>query len=215
MLLSMGKEHLYVWEKTAGHAPRGRGRRAPAGPLPERAHAPHRGQGGQDRADRRLRRPVPGGCGAAQRRQRRGRDHDRHPPHQHRGAPGGQAGGHPHHPPGHRGAKLAAAEAAGGADAPALPAPPGSSRPAGSSPPAARSASGLIQDTFTPVIVDKLAAYGIEVTEHCLPGDDRGAITAAALDFRRQGPGSDPLHRRHERGPGRPDPRRHQGHRGG
>ena len=48
-------------------------------------------------------------------------------------------------------------------------------------------AKGLIQDTFTPVIVDKLAAYGITVTEHCLPGDDRAAITAAALDFHAKG----------------------------
>ena len=36
-------------------------------------------------------------------------------------------------------------------------------------------AKGLIQDAFTPVIVDKLAACGITVTEHCLPGDDRAA----------------------------------------
>ena len=48
-------------------------------------------------------------------------------------------------------------------------------------------AGGLIEDSFTPVIVDKLAAYGITVTEHCLPGDDRAAITAAALAFRDKG----------------------------
>ena len=48
-------------------------------------------------------------------------------------------------------------------------------------------AKGLIRDSFTPVIVDKLAAYGITVTEHCLPGDDRAAITAAALDFHAKG----------------------------
>ncbi len=48
-------------------------------------------------------------------------------------------------------------------------------------------AKGLIADAFTPVIVDKLAAYGITVTEHCLPGDDRAAITAAALDFHAKG----------------------------
>ena len=48
-------------------------------------------------------------------------------------------------------------------------------------------AKGLIADAFTPVIVDKLAAYGITVTEHCLPGDDRGAITAAALDLHAKG----------------------------
>ena len=48
-------------------------------------------------------------------------------------------------------------------------------------------AKGLIADAFTPVIVDKLATYGITVTEHCLPGDDRAAITAAALDFHAKG----------------------------
>ena len=48
-------------------------------------------------------------------------------------------------------------------------------------------ANGLIQDAFTPVIIDKLASYGIEVTEHCLPGDDRAAITAAALDYHARG----------------------------
>ena len=48
-------------------------------------------------------------------------------------------------------------------------------------------AKGLIQDAFTPVIVDKLAQYGIQVTEHCLPGDDRAAITQAVLDFHQKG----------------------------
>ena len=48
-------------------------------------------------------------------------------------------------------------------------------------------AKGLIQDAFTPVIIDKLAQYGIQVTEHCLPGDDRAAITQAVLDFHRKG----------------------------
>lgn len=48
-------------------------------------------------------------------------------------------------------------------------------------------AKGLIQDAFTPVVVRKLADYGISITEHCLPGDDRGAITDAALDFHRKG----------------------------
>ena len=44
-------------------------------------------------------------------------------------------------------------------------------------------ANGLIQDAFTPVLIEKLKRYGITVTQHCLPGDNRGAITAAALDF--------------------------------
>ena len=40
-----------------------------------------------------------------------------------------------------------------------------------------------IQDTFTPVIVEKLKAYGIEVTRHCTPGDDMDAIIQAALEY--------------------------------
>ena len=48
-------------------------------------------------------------------------------------------------------------------------------------------AKGLVQDSFTPVVKEKLAAYGITVTHHCLPGDDRAAITAAALDFHAKG----------------------------
>jgi molybdenum cofactor synthesis domain-containing protein len=46
---------------------------------------------------------------------------------------------------------------------------------------------GRIKDTFTPVIVDKLAAFGIEVTQHHLPGDDMEAITAAVLDCKEKG----------------------------
>lgn len=48
-------------------------------------------------------------------------------------------------------------------------------------------AKGLIQDTFTPVIIKKLEQYGISVTEHATPGDDREAITAAALEFKNRG----------------------------
>ena len=48
-------------------------------------------------------------------------------------------------------------------------------------------AKGIIQDTFTPVIIEKLAAYGIEVTHHCTPGDDMAAITKAALDYHAAG----------------------------
>lgn len=46
---------------------------------------------------------------------------------------------------------------------------------------------GRIQDTFTPVIIEKLAAYGIQVTRHCTPGDDREAITKAVLDDKAAG----------------------------
>lgn len=37
-------------------------------------------------------------------------------------------------------------------------------------------AKGLIEDTFTPVVVDKLAAYGVEVTWRSMPGDDMDGI---------------------------------------
>ena len=48
-------------------------------------------------------------------------------------------------------------------------------------------ACGLIEDSFTPVVIEKLAAYGIAVTQRCLPGDDRAAITAAALAYKAKG----------------------------
>ncbi len=48
-------------------------------------------------------------------------------------------------------------------------------------------ASGLIQDTFTPVIREKLSDFGITVTEHYLPGDDSEGITAAIHACREAG----------------------------
>ncbi len=47
--------------------------------------------------------------------------------------------------------------------------------------------SGRIEDTFTPVIVKKLAQFGVEVTHHAFPGDDMAAITAKALEFHEAG----------------------------
>ena len=48
-------------------------------------------------------------------------------------------------------------------------------------------AAGRIQDTFTPVIVEKLAEYGVEVVAHCTLADDPQAITAAINDDLAQG----------------------------
>ena len=48
-------------------------------------------------------------------------------------------------------------------------------------------AKGRIEDTFTPVIVSKLRRYGIEVTHHCTPGDEMQAITAAANEYHAAG----------------------------
>ena len=42
---------------------------------------------------------------------------------------------------------------------------------------------GRIADTFTPVIEDKLAEYGIAVTQHVTLSDDPAAITAAIQDM--------------------------------
>lgn len=43
---------------------------------------------------------------------------------------------------------------------------------------------GLIQDTFTPVVEEKLRAYGIQMTEHILSDDGMDHITAAIATMR-------------------------------
>lgn len=46
---------------------------------------------------------------------------------------------------------------------------------------------GRIKDTFTPVIRDKLAAYGIEVLEQKVCNDDMEKITGAILELKEKG----------------------------
>lgn len=46
---------------------------------------------------------------------------------------------------------------------------------------------GLITDTFTPVLEEKVGEYGCSALGHVCPGDDPDAITAAILDYKRQG----------------------------
>ena len=46
---------------------------------------------------------------------------------------------------------------------------------------------GRIQDTFTPVIQEKLAEYGCEMTEHVILNDDHQKITAAIQDMLAKG----------------------------
>ncbi len=48
-------------------------------------------------------------------------------------------------------------------------------------------ASGLIEDAFTPVMVRKLAEYGIEATYTAKPGDEIGAVVAAIDEARAAG----------------------------
>ncbi len=44
---------------------------------------------------------------------------------------------------------------------------------------------GRIEDRFTPVVREKLAAYGIETTQHAVTDDDVGHVTAAIETMRR------------------------------
>lgn len=48
-------------------------------------------------------------------------------------------------------------------------------------------AKGLIEDSFTPVVEKKLAAFGIETVRSCRPGDDMAAITREILDAKSAG----------------------------
>lgn len=48
-------------------------------------------------------------------------------------------------------------------------------------------AKGLIQDSFTPVVERKLAVFGIETVERRMPGDDMEAIANAILEVRSAG----------------------------
>ena len=84
----------------------------------------------------------------------------------HRRARGRQARGHARDPAHHRGEKSSGRRSRRRADAPLLVAArPMCARRRASSPPAARSKSGRIKDTFTPVVMDKLRAFGIETLE--------------------------------------------------
>lgn len=46
---------------------------------------------------------------------------------------------------------------------------------------------GRIQDTFTPVVVEKLKKYHIQTEEHRMPGDDKKKITEAILELKAKG----------------------------
>ena len=46
---------------------------------------------------------------------------------------------------------------------------------------------GRIQDTFTPVVVEKLKIYGMEVAEHIVVNDDMESIKQAILDLKEKG----------------------------
>lgn len=46
---------------------------------------------------------------------------------------------------------------------------------------------GRIQDTFTPIVVKKLESYGIQITDHVILGDEKEKITEAILEMKKKG----------------------------
>lgn len=82
--------------------------------------------------------------------------------------------------------KLAAAKAAAG-EKPLLELKPFRTKKVGIVTTGSEIQKGLIQDTFTPVLVEKVGEYGCQVIGQICPGDDHAAITAAILELRRQG----------------------------
>lgn len=83
--------------------------------------------------------------------------------------------------------KVAAAEAAAGEGGPILSLHPYVLKTCGLIVTGSEVQKGLIQDQFSPVVKEKLAQYGIRVTMVCTPGDDRAAITRAILDYQAAG----------------------------
>ena len=74
--------------------------------------------------------------------------------------------------------KLRAAEAAAG-EKPLLELLPFNLKTAAVVTTGSEVASGLIEDKFTPVLAEKLKAFGIRVIRHSLPGDEPAAVLAA------------------------------------
>lgn len=82
--------------------------------------------------------------------------------------------------------QLARAEAAA-ADTPLLSVEPFRLRTAAIIATGSEVASGLIEDRFTPVMVEKLASYGIETVMRAMPGDDREDVVDAINEARAAG----------------------------
>ncbi len=83
--------------------------------------------------------------------------------------------------------KLRAIEARAGDGGPILSLTPWKLKTCGLITTGSEVAQGRIADAFTPVVVKKLSQYGIAVEEQFLPGDHRADITAAALACKAKG----------------------------
>jgi len=82
--------------------------------------------------------------------------------------------------------KLEAARRAAG-EAPILKLLPWKRRTAGLVVTGSEVSNGLIEDQFSPVIIKKLEQYGITVTEQCRPGDDMEKIMNAVMEYHQKG----------------------------
>ncbi len=82
--------------------------------------------------------------------------------------------------------KLRGAEAAAGGK-PLLELLPWKLKTAGIVTTGSEVARGLIRDAFTPVVEGKLADFGIETVERRMPGDDMEAVTSAILEVKASG----------------------------
>ena len=82
--------------------------------------------------------------------------------------------------------KLQAAEAAVG-DKPILELLPFKLKTAAVVTTGSEVAKGLISDSFTPVLMKKLEAFGMEIIHHSLPGDEPAAVLGAIQDARASG----------------------------
>ncbi len=82
--------------------------------------------------------------------------------------------------------KLRQAEASAG-DRPLLELLPWRLKTAGIVTTGSEVAKGLIQDAFTPAVERKLAEFGIETVERRMPGDDMEAVTNAILEVKSAG----------------------------
>lgn len=48
-------------------------------------------------------------------------------------------------------------------------------------------AQGLVRDAFAPALEEKLSGYGMRIAERCFPGDDQQAIAKAAVSYWKKG----------------------------
>ena len=163
-------------------APRERRGGHPAGYFPGSEYACYGGEGRENRARRRLRRLAYDSPAGLAGRQFLGRYDDRLAPRRFAVKRGDVLAGMRVIPLVISKTKMEAAKEAAGTE-PLFNVLPFTAKTAGVVTTGSEVFKGRIADTFTPVIEDKLAEYGIAVTQHVTLADDPAAITAAIQDM--------------------------------